>query len=173
MFKQCVVFMLSFVLMSGCGFHLRGAFAFPMYFQSLQILPNQPYDSFQLALKQILKNNHVKIVDAMLTKTKRTSTLFILSQGFSEQTIAYGSEGQINRINLQFNICYQLIDPNGKIITKNGTVQTEREITMNQNAVLSTENEHDRLKLDLYTDGALQLVRQLSLNQSYNIITMP
>src|ERR1700677_119853 len=101
-------FLLLLSLLTGCGFHLRGAFPIDKTFQVLQILPNQPYDTFQLTLKQILKSNNVEVVDQNLAKTKEAATLTLLSQAFSERVIAYGSDGQINRASLQLKVAYQL-----------------------------------------------------------------
>lgn len=152
-----------FSLLAGCGFHLRGAFSIPPALQTLQILPYQPYDAFQRALKQFLKSNHVKIVEQNIEKTNSVATLTILSQTFSERTIAYGSNGLPNRAILELKISYQLTNPEGKLLGENSLVTVERELTLIPNAVLGTDNERTYIQADLYRDAASQLVRQLSM----------
>lgn len=156
-------FIITLSLLTGCGFHLRGAFSIPPSLQTLQILPNQPYDAFQRALKQFLKNNNIKIVEQNIENTVPVATLTILSQAFSERAIAYGSNGLPNRAVLELKISYQLTDVQGKPLGNNTLVTVERELMLNPNAVLGTDNERSHLQADLYRDAASQLVRQLSM----------
>lgn len=156
-------FIIVLSLLAGCGFHLRGTFSIPSSLQTLEVLPNQPYDTFQRALRQLLKSNHVKIIDRSVEETTKIATLTILGQAFSERTIAYGSNGLPNRAALALKINYQLTNPQGKPVGSNTVVEVERELTLNPNAVLGTDNERARLQADLYRDAASQLVRQLSM----------
>jgi len=163
MHKITFPFILVLSLLTGCGFHLRGAFSIPESLQTLQILPNQPYDIFQRTLKQFLKSNNITIVDPCITKTTNIPTLTILSQAFAERTLAYGSNGLPNRAVLELKISYQLTNPQGKRLGTNTLVTVERELTLNPNAVLGTDNERTYLQAELYRDAASQLVRQLSM----------
>lgn len=156
-------FIITLSLLTGCGFHLRGAFSIPPSLQTLQILPNQPYDAFQRALKQFLKSNNIKIVEQNIENTVPVATLTILGQAFSERAIAYGSNGLPNRAVLELKISYQLTDVQGKPLGNNTLVTVERELMLNPNAVLGTDNERSHLQADLYRDAASQLVRQLSM----------
>ena len=156
-------FIVVLSLLAGCGFHLRGAFSMPQSLQTLQILPNQPYDTFQRTLKQFLKNNNIKIIGQNIENTLPVATLTILSQAFSERAIAYGSNGLPNRAVLELKINYQLTNPQGKPLGNNALVTVERELMLNPNALLGTDNERNHLQVDLYRDAASQLVRQLSM----------
>jgi LPS-assembly lipoprotein len=156
-------FMIALSLLTGCGFHLRGAFSIPQSLQTLQILPHQPYDVFQRALKQFLKSNNIKIIEQNIDNTLAVTALTILSQAFSERPIAYGSNGLPNRAVLELKISYQLTDPKGKLLGNNTVVTVERELMLNPNAILGTDNERSHLYADLYRDAASQLVRQLSM----------
>jgi len=166
-FKIGSLKLLNFVvilsLLAGCGFHLRGTFSIPQSLQTLQVLPNQPYDAFQRTLRQLLKSNNITIVDPSVAETTKVATLTILSQTFSERTIAYGSNGLPNRAVLELKISYQLTNAQGKPLGNNTLVTVERELTLNPNAVLGTDNERSHLQTDLYRDAASQLVRQLSM----------
>lgn len=156
-------FMIVLSLLTGCGFHLRGTFSIPPSLQTLQILPNQPYDAFQRTLKQFLKSNNIKIVEQNIENTIPVATLTILSQAFSERAIAYGSNGLPNRAVLDLKISYQLTNAQGKPFGSNTLVTVERELMLNPNAVLGTDNERSHLQADLYRDAASQLARQLSM----------
>lgn len=154
-------FLMTFLLvLSSCGFHLRGSFTIPPQLQRLAIRPYQPYDPFQRQLQKILKSNDVYIKEGDLDKN--LPSIQLLSQDFSERVIAYGSDGQPNRAILQYLVIYQILDPQNRTSQEERRVQVEREITLNPNATLSTDNERNRLRNDLYSDAAFALVRQLS-----------
>lgn len=162
-------FVMVLFLLTGCGFHLRGTFSIPKSLQTLQILPNQPYDTFQRVLRQFLKSNNIKIVDHNVEEATKVATLTILGQAFSERTIAYGSNGLPNRAVLELKITYQLTNPQGNPVGVNTVVVVERELTLNPLAVLGTDNERNRLQADLYRDAASQLVRQLSMIPAHEL----
>ncbi len=162
-FSSGLYFTLLLCLVTGCGFHLRGVFNIPDALKVIHIVPNQPYDPFQRALRQTLKTNAVQLVDAELAKASGAATLTILGHTISERTIAYGADGQPNRSLLTLTINYQLTDKNGKILVENGVAEIQRELAVNPNVVLGTDNERTRLKSEMILEGASQVVRQLSL----------
>lgn len=156
-------YFIALLFLMGCGFHLRGAYPVPDSLKTLQITPQQPYNDFQRALKPLLRGNGIRLVDQNTPDIdlKQISTLSLLSETFSEKTISYGSDGQANRAVLQFKVDYQLIN-NDKPFSNNTTVIVTRELTIDPNNFLATENERIRLRTDLYLDAASQLIRQLS-----------
>jgi len=156
-------------LMMGCGFHLRGVFHIPKILKMIQIRPNQPFDPFQRVLRQTLKNNQIQVLSENSPNIQEASILTILNQGFSERVLAYGTDGQATRAIIQFTMTYQLTEANGKLIVANNTVQVERELAINSNAVLSTDNERARIRSDLLLDGASQLIRQLSMTPTPSV----
>jgi LPS-assembly lipoprotein len=157
-----LTFFLLFLLM-GCGFHLRGTFSIPPSLQILRVCPNIPIDPLQRPLRQILKGNGVQIIDEHHPDYASVPTLTILSQALTERAVAYGTDGQVNRSAIQLAISYQITDAKGKVILPCNGVRVERMLTVNPNAVLGTDNERTRVNSELYQDGAMQLVRQLSM----------
>lgn len=150
----------------GCGFHLRAPIPIPAAFQTLRILPDQPFEPLQLALRQTLKSAGIRVVDVSAPIETQASILTIRSQYFSERTTAYGPDVQINRATLQYVVTYNITDCAGKILIPNNTIQVERELTINPNAVLGTEFERDKVKSELYGDATLQLIRQISIHHA-------
>jgi LPS-assembly lipoprotein len=161
--KQCgyrsFFLITTLLLLTGCGFHLRGNFSIPPALQRLSIQPHQPYDPFQRQLQKILTSNDVHLQER---NNKALTTLSILTQDFSERTIAYGADGQPNRAILQYLVTYQILDPQNTINADERRVQVEREITLNPNETLGTDQTRNHLKNDLYLDAAFALTRQLS-----------
>lgn len=162
-FKSLFVFSFLFIFLMGCGFHLRGSVTIPEFLRVLRIVPDQPSDPLQRALRQALKGNQVIIMRENDVDACNAAVINIFSQAITERNVAYGLDGQANRAMIQLTIHYRITDKTGKVILPNGRVRVERSLTINPNATLGTENERNRVLQELYNDGALQLLRQLSL----------
>lgn len=161
--KFCLLFVVIGTL-AGCGFHLRGNVCIPGPLQTLAISPDAPFDPFQRILRRTLKDNQVQVVELCAIQNDcRANILCLLEQKFSERNIAFGSDVQVNRVLLQFKVKYQITDHEGNIIVDCNTLQVERELTINPNAVLGTDHDRQRVQNELYNDAAVQLIRQLSL----------
>lgn len=162
----CVV-VLSF---SGCGFHLRGDLCIPDFLRVLAISPDQPFEPFQRILRRTLKENQVQVIEGCSLGANLATNggayipniLCIMKQTFSERNIAFGSDVQVNRVLLQFRVEYQVTNREGEVIVECNTLQVERELTINPNAVLGTDHDRQRVQNELYNDAAVQLIRQLS-----------
>lgn len=162
-FLKIVSLSVVFLMIVGCGFHLRGKVNIPEFLRVLRISPDIPSDPLQKALRQALKGNQVIVYRENDPKACDAAIISILSQSIAERNVAYGVDGQANRSMVQLTIHYRITDKNGKVILPNGRVRVERSLTIIPNAVLGTENERNRVMRELYDDGALQLLRQLSL----------
>jgi len=160
-FTRLAIMLVLISLVSACGFKMRGAIALPEHLRTMLVLPNQPYDPFQRALRQTLKLNGILLVEQE-NESDKYAKLTIANQEFSERTTAYGSDGQANQILMKLKITYQFTDAEGKEIVTLQTAEVERELITNPGAVLVTDSERERLKSDMTVEAALQLVRQLS-----------
>lgn len=159
MLKVVAIGLLTVNLLS-CGFQLRGQYAIPSAFQRLKICPDDRFNAFQRILRRNFKLNGICVVDA--SQTEAVNTLSILHQEFSERSIIYGSDAQVNRALLQFQVKYQILDPNGKTLCPENGLRVERELVVNPNAVLGSETERHQVEEELYQDASVQLIRQLS-----------
>ncbi len=172
----CIVIVCA---LCGCGFHLRGSYALPTYLKVLRISPESYMDPFQEALRQALEGNGIQILSesavdnghskqaadsnhAANAAADKTTVLRIQHQALDEQALAYGIDGQLNRARLTLIIKYQIDTSNPKN-NHEGSVSVSRELMINPNQRLSTDNERARLRTNLYQDAASQLMFQLSL----------
>lgn len=148
--------------LSGCGFHLRGALCIPTELQRLQICPEEPFNPFQKQLRLTLQNNGVQIINGPLSENNSIALLTILSTQVSERTIAFGIDGQNNRVMIQLLVMYKITTACGSDLISPTSIQVERELNINPNAVLGTNREREKVFKDLYIDATAQIIRNLS-----------
>jgi LPS-assembly lipoprotein len=150
--------MISVLLLTGCGFHLRETLNIAEQYQPLCIEPLNVSDPFQRILRQQLKAHHVRLATSENTQAVRLH----IQQASTERALAYSTTGQTNRIILQFTLTYHITDPQGNILFPETLLQAERELTFNPNMTLSTDQERQQLLTDLWRDTATQLIQQLA-----------
>ena len=148
--------------LSGCGFQLRGTLMIPPELQRLHISPEEPFSPFQKQLRLTLKNNGVQIVNGRVSDSQCIAMLTLLQTQITERTIAFGIDGQNNRVMLQLTILYQISTASSHDLIPPTTIQVERELNINPNAVLGTNTERERVLRDLYIDATSQIIRNLS-----------
>lgn len=159
--KIFLAFCLLYASLSGCGFHLRGKVLVPPELQVLHILPQAPFNPFQQCLRAIFATNGIQIVDALPCNTP-FAILNILSEQIVDRTIAFGIDGQNNRIMIQFTLTYQITTSADQELICPTTIQVERELNINPNAVLGTDQERAKVVNDLYIDATQQIMRHLT-----------
>jgi LPS-assembly lipoprotein len=168
-YPKCLTFLCLLLVMTGCGFQLRGQFAIPACFKTLKVQPENAFTPFQQALKKTLHANGVTVIEAQDEESTNLATLLIINQTLTERTIAYGADIQASRGRMQLEVIYQLKDATGALVIDNSKIKVEREFQINPNAVLGTENEREHVRSEIYLEGAAQLIRQLSVTLSKDL----
>lgn len=160
--SSCIL-ALSLTSCGFCGFHLRGNFDIPEAFRTLIICPDDPFEPFQRVLRQTFKRHCITVVETPPCGMKpKFSTLVLSPIIFEDRNVGYGTDVQVNRATIVLTFAYEIDDPCGKVLLPKTTIQVERDLTVNTNAILGTENERNKIKAELYNDAVSQLMRQLS-----------
>jgi len=143
------------LLLSACGFHLRGSAELP--FSSMYV---QVSDTSALAheLKRALRVNNTRIVD---TPAAAQTTLIILSEIREKQILSLGGQGRVREYQLRYRLGYQLTDGKALVITSPTEIMIKRDISFNDNEALAKESEEALLYKDMQTDAVQQLLRRL------------
>lgn len=145
------------LLITGCGFHLRGDTGLAKTLPSLSMHEPMQIAPFQRLLRHTLQLNQVDLVD----KASNVPHLIIEQEQFDEESLAVTGNGQLYRSRLTLTIRYQLITPEQEKPYSN-SLSLYREFDVNPAAILGSDNERDIHKEELLQDAAAQVMRQLS-----------
>ncbi|MBU1236797.1 MAG: hypothetical protein KJ634_12385 [Gammaproteobacteria bacterium] len=149
--------LLATVLLSACGFHLRGAYSLP--FETLYI--NQPETS---ELRAIIKRNieastQTRVVsDAKEAEAK----LQVLGDGLGKSILSLNAAGRVREYQLTRTFKFNVVDAKGAERLPANTIIISREMTFDDAAVLSKEAEEVLLWRDIQNDLVQQLLRRLA-----------
>ncbi|WP_373976005.1 LPS assembly lipoprotein LptE [Chitinibacter sp. SCUT-21] len=137
-----------------CGFHLRGHG------------PNStlPYSSAKLvgnggAYQELSRLLGLLKVD--LNSPEPQITIQILSEGADKQVLSVNSSGQVSEYRLFYRIRFSASKA-GEMIIEDNAISLQRNISWDENSVLSKENEEASLIREMQRDGASQMIRRIN-----------
>lgn len=167
-FKKTIFVLLGMtLLLSACGFHLRGRMPLPIQLQNLTIRSDSPYSEFSKQLKNTLRDLGVTIKD---NAARSVYTLQIISAVNSEIVGSISSSTNTRIYTLYFTVNYQLLDQQGKIILPAQTVSSYRTLTVNANQVLGSSIEELTLQREMRSDVIEKMLYRLSAHNTRKLL---
>ena len=149
--------LIGVLLLSGCGFHLRGSFVIPEGLKQLIVMPDDPYQPFQRQLRYTLKKRGIDIV----APGYKAPTLTIHDENYSQQVLGLSPTGQAQQFRMFLNLSYSLKSIKGQELRAN-TIRVSKDFSADPNTVLSNDSGISIYKQELQQEAILQLIRQLT-----------
>lgn len=155
---QWLVAIMSLMLLSACGFALRGPVALP--FKSIYIgLPEASSLGGELR-RQIRANGQTQI---MANAKDARVILEVLNETRDKQILSLNSQGRVREYNLIYNFRFRVRDNTGKEYMEPAEIQLKRNISFNEAQVLAKEAEEVLLYRDMQSDLVQQIMRRLAV----------
>jgi LPS-assembly lipoprotein len=130
------------LLLSGCGFHLRGSFTLAPPLKLMYLQTSDPYGELAHNLRQSLAATGVVFTD---TPRQATTILEILHENTSQQLLSVGGTQQTRQYNLVLSVVFQVTTPQGKMIIPQQTVSITQALTIQADQILGGSNEENNL----------------------------
>ena len=145
------------VLLSGCGFHLRGPQA--LDFATLHIeVPAQT--EFGAQLRRLIATTGTTRVEEDAAKAE--ARLQILANDRGREILSLTGAGKVREYQLVQVLRFQLLDRAGKTVIPPTSLSARREYTFDDSLVLGKEQEENLLYRDMQNDLVQQLMRRLN-----------
>lgn len=154
------VFLLCLLTMflSACGFHLRSTATLPTAFNPLYVQSSDPYGAFTLELRQILKTQHITLVDR---RADAKYTLEIRGENTSTSVLSESASSNTKQYILYYTVTYAVSRADGTVVFGPKIITSQRNYTVNENQVLSTDTEQQALISEMQHDTIALLFAQL------------
>ncbi|BBB59166.1 hypothetical protein UNDKW_0893 [Undibacterium sp. KW1] len=155
---QWLAVIMSIMLLSACGFALRGPVALP--FKSIYIgMPESSALGGELR-RHIRANGQTQI---MSEAKDAQVVLEVLSETREKQILSLNSQGRVREYNLIYNFRFRVRNNVGKEYLEPVDLQLKRNITFNESQVLAKEAEEVLLYRDMQSDLVQQIMRRLAV----------
>jgi len=146
------------MLLSACGFHLRGQANLP--FDSMYVAA-APTSLFATQLKRAVgAGSQTKITE---NPKDAQVTLQILNEVREKQILSLSGAGRVSEFRLLYRVSYRVLDSKNIERVPTSEIVLQREFAFNDAAVLSKESEEALLYRDMQNDAVQQLVRRLQV----------
>ncbi|MDP2239653.1 MAG: LPS assembly lipoprotein LptE [Burkholderiales bacterium] len=144
------------LLLSACGFHLRGPADLP--FDTLYVQA-PPTSLFATQLKRAVSaGSQTRIADSAKSAA---ATLQILNEVREKQILSLSTGGRVSEFRLLYRVSYRLLDSKNIDQIPPSQIELQRDFAYNDQQVLAKEAEEALLYRDMQTDAVHQLVRRL------------
>ena len=151
------------VLLSACGFHLRGSNgSFMLPFATMYIgLP----DTSPLAIDLKRYIRAIGSTEVVNTRDGADAVLDVLGDPERNRTktiLSLNSSGRVSEYQLGYSINFRVLDKAGNQLLAPTTISLVRPITYNDSQVLAKESEEAQLYRDMRNDLVQQIMRRLA-----------
>lgn len=146
------------LLLSGCGFHLRGPADLP--FSSLYVQA-PPSSQFATQLKRVVAaSSATEVVD---DAKAAQATLQLVVEQREKEILSLSGTGRVREFQLRYRIRYRVVDNAQRELVPTSEILLRRDFSFNDQEALSKESEEALLYRDMQTDAVQQLLRRLQV----------
>lgn len=154
--RSLFMMLTAVLLLSACGFHLRGQAALP--FNTLYVQA-EPTSVFALQLKRAVQAGSATRVTTRPGEAE--AVLQILNELQEKVILSLGSGGRVREFQLRYRVQYRLTDEKNREHIPASEISLKRDYSFNDEQALSKEAEEALLYRDMRNDAVQQLVRRL------------
>lgn len=155
-FKTATLMLLMAIIVSGCGFQLRGDIVLPPLYERVHIISQGNADVGR-ALSKGLQRVGSKIVTS---PEASTSVVTVLSSGTQRKALNI-SGNAIREYELQLNISFVVQDNKGVQLSDQQTVSVVRNYQSDPNDVLGKDNEEQVIRQEMLRPAIIQILRRM------------
>jgi len=149
----------TFLLLSACGFHLRGALALPEGVKKIYLTGVTPSQPLARDIAMLFAGNGGTVVE---DRNEADAVLEILGEKNDRRVAAVNSEGRVSQYELYYELSFRMLDPKGEIVHPAATVGVTRDYAFDPNNVLGKAQEESLLRDDMRKQAVNQMLRRLA-----------
>jgi len=149
--------LITTLLLSACGFQLRGAVNLPWDTLYLGLAPNDPFGN--MIKRSIEAGSRTKVV----TDPKQAqASLQILQNQQTKSILSLTAKGLVREFQLTRSFVYRIVDEKGKELIPASQIILQREMTFDDERIFAKEAEEAMIVKEMEQDLVLQLLRRLN-----------
>ncbi|VAW81325.1 LPS-assembly lipoprotein LptE [hydrothermal vent metagenome] len=158
-FKSIFVMGLALLLLSACGFKLRGNVELPPILQDTYIESKNPFTGMARSLRSELKMAGANVLE---NKEAATAILVIHQESSENRVLSVGSTGKATEYALHDEINFSLQDAAGKTLLAPQTLRQARDLVFDQNQLLGKLSEAEGIHRQVRASLARQVIMRIA-----------
>jgi LPS-assembly lipoprotein len=144
------------LLLSACGYHLRGAIDLPSELKTVYLegASGQLREQF----KKAIETSAVQLVD---TRAAAGTVIVVSNEDTLKRALSLGSGGRANQFGLEYRLNYEVTDTNNNPIVKSQPIEIMREYFNDQQLILGKDNEELVIRNEMYQQAVRTMINQI------------
>ncbi|CAM2798795.1 LPS assembly lipoprotein LptE [Legionella worsleiensis] len=147
------------VLLSACGFHLRGIIEIPEWLNNVSIISRDGDKDLISKMKTQLEGYKI---DVNPDPSKAKYWLIINKSNVHQQIISIGASTTPRQYQLIMTTVFSLQTPTGQVIKTPKQITVTRQLTVNNNRILGSNEEENILLSEMHQDTVIQILNRIS-----------
>ncbi|MFI4918275.1 MAG: LPS assembly lipoprotein LptE [Legionellales bacterium] len=156
--KRFIPLLLISLLLSACGFHLRGMIDVPKWLTNVAISSKSNDLEFVSMLKSTLEGYHIEVNPE---PALAHYWLIINHVTYQRQIVSVGASTNPRQYQLTLSVGYMLQTRKGQIIKASRQVSVSRQLTVNNDRILGSNDEETILINEMRQEAVVQLINRL------------
>jgi LPS-assembly lipoprotein len=162
--RNLSLLLLITAIITSCGFRLRGLDASPAWLRAgVAIVVENAAHNWERLLREPLEASHIRVID---NPKKAPYWLIIKKEKLTRTINSVSSSTTPRQYQLVYTVWFSLQTAKGKVIIEPTSVFVTRPLTINNNRVLGSRNEGEKLKTEMKRDAALKIIEFLYQQES-------
>lgn len=158
MFSTKIPLILSFLLLTACGYHLRGDIELPQGLESIYL--ESASGMLQQEMKNAFKSSTVKVTDSA---ANAGVIIKVAGENMATQVMSLNTAGRANQFQLIYQLTFSIYEPSGKLLLADQKVNVKRQYFNDQTAVLGKSNEENMIRTEMYQQAVNSIISRVSL----------
>jgi LPS-assembly lipoprotein len=148
--------MLIALLLSACGYHLRGAMDLPSEMKTVYL--EGASEPLREQFRKALASSQVQLVS---TRAAAGTIITVSNEENLKRSLSLASTGYANQFGLEYRLNYEVTDANNKPLVKSQPVDIKREYFNNQQLILGKDNEETVIRNEMYQQAVRTIINQV------------
>jgi LPS-assembly lipoprotein len=146
----------AMLLLSACGFQLRGAAQLPFSTIFVQAAPTSPFAT--QVRRAVQAGSSTRLTNA---PEQAEVLLQILNEAQEKQILSLSGGGRVSEYLLRYRVSFRLTDSKNREHIPASEIVLQRDFSYSDDQALAKESEEAQLYRDMRNDAVQQLVRRL------------
>lgn len=147
------------LVLSACGFKLRGAVELPPVLADVYIQSENPYTGMARTLRSQLKAAGANV---LASPEQASAVLVILGERSEDRVLSVGSSGRASEYELFDQVTYELNDAAGKTLISSQSLHLTRDLVFDENQLLGKLSEADGIHRQMRDNLARRMISRIA-----------
>jgi len=147
--QRCIIGLLFLLLLTGCGFKLRGAYQLPAAMQITYVDATQVSPELSRALIRNLKSSNIKVA---LNETEDAAVLKLFKETKTKRIVSVDANGRAREYTLTYVISFSVKAKVGDFEIESQEIRIDRDFVFDTEDVLGNSREESQLYEEMQQD---------------------